>query len=163
MRQYAISSMRVVFRFDTHTSASLAWLIPGVKLRSVGSGILVMNEIIRQRGTLRSESLSSSIESSVRCFHDFVKNLTLFGAKSSCKVQPLVNHGSCRRLGSKKLVVSARWTMQILELRYQLNIYRIDSSSSVLLFLSMQPLSNQTYLQPYFDEMLKNSTSLTKS
>ena len=139
MRQYAISSMRVVCLFDTHTNTSLAWPIPGVKSRSMGSGILVMDEIIHQ-STSKSEPLSLLIESSVRCFHDFLKNLTVFGAKSSCKVQPLVNHGS--RSKSERWVVSARCTMQILELWYQLNIDRIDSSSSVLLLLSMQPLSN---------------------
>ena len=160
MRQYAISLMQVVFRFDTHTSAFLAWSIPGVKSRSVGGGIPVINKIICQRDTLKPESLLLLIELSVMCCHDLLKNLTLFGAKSSCKVQPLINHGTHPR--SKRLVVSARCTMQILELWYQLNIDQIDSSSSVLLLLSIQPLSNQTYLQPYFDEMLKNLTSLTK-
>ena len=158
-----MSSTRVVCRFDTHTRASLAWSIAGLKVEICSEEIPVISETWFQRWRFESESVSlslSSKECDVMGSHDFPKNLTRFGAKSSCKVQPRVNHWSPRKL--ETLVVSARCTMQTLDFEYQLNIERIDSSSSALLLLSMQPESNQTKRLKCRVEIQQNMMSFSK-
>jgi hypothetical protein len=64
-------------------------------------GISVISQMVLQRGT---PNLVSGVLSSVNGLQDWSKNLIFFGAKSSCKVQPLLNHASLRRLSALEVV-----------------------------------------------------------
>lgn len=56
------------------------------------------------------------------------KNLMFRRARSSCNVQPLVNHGSYR-MSYTELQVSARCAIQILAVLYQQKIGRISAAA----------------------------------
>src|ERR1700692_310195 len=112
-----------------------------------------------QRGMPKSASRILSLGCTVTGCHDFPENLITFGVKSSCRVQPLQNHGCC--VISYGEVVSLRCTMHISEFRYQRNIDRMDSWSSALFCLLIHPVSNQTYLHLRCNATSQNLTSLT--
>src|ERR1700691_4859276 len=93
-RQYAISSTRVVSLLDAQTIFCLMLSVPGLNESSAGMGIAVISDMSFHKATSKSEILS--LGASVILFQDFPKNWIFVGAKSSCRVQPLVNHGSLR-------------------------------------------------------------------
>lgn len=80
------------------------------------------------------------------------KKMTLAGAMSSCKVQPLVHHLQFRSVGTcsfwKPGARSDRNAKQIVAFLYQRNIELMHSESSALEDLSMQQVSIQMYARP---------------
>ena len=142
--QYAISSCRLVLRFVTHDNllAMLAsWIDSGCDKYCMRMEVILLILPI-------SDLLVP------KAFHSASKNVAWFGATSSCRVQPRVNHELRRNddigeRGSPVSGTSYRYAKQAAECLYHVNIELMASDNSALLVLSMQQVSIQTHSYPY--------------